>query len=537
MFCKSINEEFGRIDLLADEEDAEKYRRHLRSPKPYLNLSQVEFEKVLARHAESEPKIEIQFGNEWTSFLTPPEGEAGEGDHDIETVVSRVRDRQTGQEQAIRSQFVIAADGAASPIRKALGIAMKGPDKLQDFINVYFEHNLRPDVETPAKLYWILHPAAPGAFIAHHIEKRWTYNLPLATPWETRDDYSEEVLRERIITALGFDPGLEIKSVSYWRMTVQIAEHYRRGRVFLVGDSAHRFPPTGGLGMNTGIGDAHNLAWKIASVLEQGAPLRLLDSYELERRPIAKRNAEESAKNHAKIFEVLEAFGLPAKGLEMTARLRASFPFKLLPTGLVERCLDLVRRPAHKKLGRFHSDPALRKRVQSAIADQIGHFDRIGLDIGYAYQSGALIAEEGATDRAPAAEPPVTEYRPSAEPGARFPHVGLTATTSSHDLIDYADFALLTGSDSEAWRQAAERLGETTGMPLRVVPLDQLPGNSESRHDPEALQTLEDLCDLGPDGALLLRPDGHVAWRVRECPADPSAELASVFETLAVKAC
>ena len=310
LFCKSINEEFGRIDLLSEQGSAQKYKRHFRSEKPYLNLSQVEFEKVLARHAENEPRIEVKFGREWRSFETASEGEEAAAG----SVVSVIRDRKTGKEQRVRSRFVIAADGAASPIRKALGIEMEGPAQLQDFINVYFEHDLRPQVATPAKLYWILHPAAPGAFIAHHMEKRWTYNMPIATPWESREDYPEEILRERIVTALGFDPGIEIKSVSYWRMTVQIAEKYAKGRVFLVGDSAHRFPPTGGLGMNTGIADAHNLAWKLATVLRQGAPPRLLDSYELERKPVAERNAEESAANFDKIFEVLEAFSSAAPG-------------------------------------------------------------------------------------------------------------------------------------------------------------------------------------------------------------------------------
>ena len=533
LFCKSINEEFGRIDLLSEDGSAQKYKRHFRSARPYLNLSQVEFEKVLARHAGQSPLIEILFDQEWLSFddAEGTETSTTETTSASAKLISVVQDRRSGEKRRLASRYVIAADGAASPTRKALGIQMKGPAQLQDFINVYFEHNLRPSVTTPAKLYWILNPAAPGAFIAHHMEKRWTYNMPLATPYESREDYPEEILKERIETALGFDAGIEIRSVSYWRMTVQIAERYRAGSVFLVGDSAHRFPPTGGLGMNTGIADAHNLAWKIATVLRSGASERLLDSYELERKPVAERNAEESRANFDKIFEVIEAFGLPRNGLALTARMAKSPLIRFLPKFLKRRLLDLVRLPAHRMLDRFYRSPDVKERVLDAIADQLGHFDRIGLDIGYVYQEGAIVGDRCAGERA--GRYSVTEYTPSTEPGARFPHVSLNpsseggeAATSSHDLIAYDQFTLLVGPQATGWRQAALQLESATGFEVRVLSIAELEASPRGVHE------LESLCRLGSSGALLLRPDGHVAWRSDSQPSSPEAELRAVAESL-----
>ncbi len=510
LFCKSINEEFGRIDLLADGACARKYERHFRSARPYLNLSQTELERVLARRVEEEPLIEVLCEHEWQSCVQRDA-----------RVFSEVRRSSDDEVFEIESRYLLGADGAGSPVRKFVGIEMEGPEKLQDFINVYFEHGLRDLVETPAKLYWILHPAAPGAFIAHHLDKRWTYNMPLATPWEQREDYTEEVLRERICTALGFDPGIEIKSVSYWRMTVQIADRYREGNVFLVGDSCHRFPPTGGLGMNTGIADAHNLAWKLAAVLDGTAEASLLDSYEAERRPVAQRNAHESATNYQKIFEVIEAFGLSRDGLTMTAKLTSSRLFRVLPRFLRRLVLGSVRFPAHRLLGRFHSNPKVRDRIRAAIENQLGHFDRIGLDIGYVYQRGALFpSREGD------AEYSVTEYEPSSIPGSRFPHVSLNGSpdgASSHDLIDYSSFALITGTRGD-WPSMVEQLSPDLLRQLKVVSLDELEA------EPAARDELRSLCRLGDGGALLIRPDGHVAWRGESASPDSLRSLEEVAE-------
>ncbi|MGB5813104.1 MAG: FAD-dependent monooxygenase [Polyangiales bacterium] len=519
LFCKTIKEEFGRIDLLADAACASKYAQHVRSERPYLNLSQTELERVLRTHVRDNPRIQLLLEHTWESLT-----ETGN------RIVSCVHPVDSKESFEVSSRYLLGADGAGSRTREALGIQMIGPDRIQDFVNAYFEIGLRDYVPTPAKLYWILHPAAAGAFIAHHVDRRWTYNIPISAPYESPEDFTEEVIRERIQIALGTDQfDIEIKSISFWRMTVQVADAYRRGRAFLVGDSSHRFPPTGGLGMNTGIADAHNLCWKLAAVLQKRAPESLLDSYEAERKPVAERNAEESRRNYDRIFEVIEAFGLPRDAPEMMARVTNHPITKKVPAFLRRLLLSLFRLPGHLVLNRFRRSARVRAKVASSIADQTQHFDRIGLDIGYVYGEGAVVPDEESGD---APLEGVTEYHPSTRPGARFPHVALEERPggrSSHDLFSYSRYTLLVGSDGDAWKRA---LGDLTPAPrtdVRTLTID------ETDASPQGAERLRSHCVIDPSGALLVRPDGHVAWREKTMPADPAQALSNAFAAVGVQ--
>ena len=184
----------------------------------------------------------------------------------------------------MRSRWVLAADGAGSRVRKALGIEMVGPDQLQSFVMIHFEANLRALVrERPAILYWIVDPACAGTFVAHDIDRTWVF-MHRCDP----DDRAGGGVHRRAVRGASCaarsgatTSTLVVRDVSPWTMTAQVAERFRAGRVFLVGDSAHRFPPSGGLGLNTGVQDAHNLAWKLAWVdgrpRERGAARHLRD--------------------------------------------------------------------------------------------------------------------------------------------------------------------------------------------------------------------------------------------------------------------
>jgi 2,4-dichlorophenol 6-monooxygenase len=510
LFCDTIDQEFGCIDLAGDGGD-DKYRRNLAAPVPYLNISQVELERVIRRKVEAEPRITLRTGQQWESF--------GEGE---ERIRSTITDRASGEPWSVESRFVICADGAGSRTRRALGVAMDGPEKIRDFVNAYFEADLSDCVSSRGKLYFIFNPDAAGAFIAHHIEKRWVYNCVVHTPHERVEDYTPEVMKRRIHAALGRDDvKIEVTSMSSWRMTAQVAQSFRVGRAFLVGDAAHRFPPTGGLGMNSGIGDAHNLAWKIASVLQDRAPEALLDTYEQERRPVVRVNCEESRLNAENLMDVLGAFGIDVETVDVLTERLHTGPALVLP----KAGRDWLRRQANRYgasvMSRYHTDPKVRDKVLSVIASQRSHFDRIGLDLGYLYQEGALL-----DDGTPLVRPDdeVSQYLPSTRPGSRFPHFwldGRRRARSSHTLIDYAGATLILG-EALAAPSGLDGLCSRARLQIRSLVEGHAPLSYRA--------ALHAFCQIERDGALLLRPDGHVAWRQVRGVVLSEGLLASMLE-------
>ncbi len=506
LICGTIAEEFGCIDL-ASGGGAQKYREHLAAPQAYLNISQVEIEKRMVEHVSACPQTQLLWNHSWESF--------NEEDHGI---TSRVLDVASGKTFEISSHYVICADGAGSRSRKALGIEMVGPDKLHDVVNAYFQADLSKVVRTRGKLYFICSPKAPGsAFIAHHVEKRWVFHLPIATPHERVEDYTPEVMRQRIYAALGRDDvDIQITSMSHWRMAAQVARRFRSGRAFLAGDAAHRFPPTGGLGMNSGIGDAHNLAWKMALVLQGHAPDRLLDTYERERRPVVQTNCDESLHNFENMSEIAEAFGIRREDVDKVNEQRFSRLFKALPSPLQTWGQKQMEKLGETVLSRYHKNPEVRERVVRAILDQRPHFDRIGLDLGYLYEDGALLS-----DGTPVTKPAdiVSDYIPSTRPGARFPHFWLDGngrSRSSHSLLDYHRLTLILGA-------ALQPSEELDGL-VRVFSLKDASIPLCFR---EAAHTF---CQIKADGALLVRPDGHVAFRQRRGVVLSKAFVSSILE-------
>lgn len=424
------------------------------------------YEPILRRRAETSSCARVRFSTELVSFEESDDG-----------IEARLRSRADGREETVRARWMLACDGAASPVRERLGVAMEGPDDIGSLLNVYFHADLARFIAgRESALYWIVNPDAAGVFIALNNVDRWLFNTPIARDADAASRFTPETCAAKVRHAIG-DPDLpiDVRSIDPWIMRSQVAARYRVGRVFLVGDAAHRFPPTGGFGMNTGVQDAHNLAWKIAGVVAGWADESLLDTYEEERRPVARVNADQSYKN---------ARRMPA------------------PPGASGDENPLARIEEDSPDG-----AALRELVAAGIAGTREHFSAAGQAKGFRYASAAITPDGSAEE----AQSTVERYVPSAAPGFVAPHAWVRRDGCVQSLLDLFGrrFVLLTGPSGAVWRDVASAIG-TSAPPLDVhtVGADLVPEGL----DPDAWCASY---GIASDGAVLVRPDGHVAWRRR----------------------
>lgn len=245
------------------------------TPTPLRNLAQHILEPVLVDELSS-MGIAVEYSTQWLSMIQ--EGES---------VVSTVS--HDGNDEVIVAKYLLGCDGASSAVRRESGITMEGPDNLQSFAMIHFTADLSSLTrECPGVLYWLCDQGMGGTLISHGGDNEWVYMHPVDADYVI--DQSPEVCVTMVRSVL-IDVPVDIKilKTSSWTMTSQIADRYRDRRVFLVGDAAHRFPPSGGMGLNSGVQDAHNLTWKLHAVITDTADDTLLDTYDPERRPIAQR--------------------------------------------------------------------------------------------------------------------------------------------------------------------------------------------------------------------------------------------------------
>lgn len=450
------------------------------------NISQHRLEDHLKSCAERSAFADIRFGTEWSQFTA--------GDYRHSELIDG-----SGSTSQIMHQYLLAADGAGSPVARALEIKKIGPDSIATFLNLTCEVDLSAVAgEDDGLLYWLLDPAVQGTMIVHDPKRLAVYMRPLAVPYESADDYDDRRCNAILDDLFDAHP-YELRHKGIWKMTAQVAESFRSGPVFLVGDSAHRFPPTGGLGLNTGAGDVHNVVWKIAAVLRgrlSDVDARaLLDSYEQERRPVAQRNCDVSKRNNENMLDVLRALGLDPEKAGMLARVMNSRLVEALPATLRAFVLRLITQPVRGRLAKAE-DPdrgaEIRQRVAAAIEDQREHFSSVGLDLGYVYRDGCAVADGAVATTASQ----VSTYAETVGVGARLPDRDLCGAATSgrlHDLIDYTDFALLTSGMNSS------DLPGTFGMPVRSVEIA----------DREAWSSM----GLRDGDWVLVRPDGHVMAR------------------------
>ena len=408
-----------------------------------MNIPQPALESVLFERAAAEPLVHLRRGHEWVS--------AQQSD---DKVISTVRGR--GAAYRITSQFLVAADGAGSTVRTHLGVAMTGVADIAAAVSMTFVADLTEVVRTrPGVLNWVLAPALKGTLLAYQPDGLWSYNVALPPGRVDMSGFTAEHALGHIRAALG--PGadqvdVEVIASTPWTLNAEVAQHYQVGNIFLTGDSAHRFPPTGGLGLNTGLQDAHNLAWKLAAVLEGWAPASLLRTYETERQQVARRNADQSLTNLSAI-----------------------------------RSLDILNPVAQDDVtaAAFVADPANAEVIVGVIERQRPHFDSVALQLGYSYDPQEPVIADA------------TDFQPRAIPGRRLPHGWLDVngtSTPAIDLVDDRAFTVL--------------LLDATAPP-RINPRYPVTVTRLSRDAPDVADWLKAV-DLNDVTALLIRPDGHI---------------------------
>jgi putative polyketide hydroxylase len=420
------------------------------SPSERIFVTQIAVEPVLKERAD-ELGAEALFGTELIDFTQDADG-----------VTAVVRDRATQEESTVRARYLVAADGPRSTIRNQLGIVRSGHGVMSKSITIYFRANVEPLLRgRNLSVVMVVNQTFQGFF---RIEKPYKSGFlavhGLGDPQNPNSDIwtglTDEACIELVRAGLGVpDLPVEIDNVMRWEATAEVADQLQSGRVFLMGDAAHEMPPYGGYGGNTGIHDAHNLAWKLAAVLDGDAGDGLLASYDSERRPVAAFTVEQA---YARYVTRAAPF-LAAGGMD------------------------------------------------TPVPDT-------NIDLGYRYRSGA-VASESEDDGAIQGDP----REAHGVPGSRAPHYLLTregGTVSTLDLFQ-RNFVLFTGADGAAWTGAADAAARELGIDLETHSI----GSGEFSDPGEAFI---DSYGITTTGAVLVRPDGFVAWRA-ETDADASAEV------------
>lgn len=421
--------------------------------------SQNDLEPVLLQFAR-ELGADIRFGSEVVSF-----------EQDGEGVRAEILDRASGATRVVRAEYLVAADGPRSPARTRLGIGQSGPGELFHNVSVTFRsRNLKDHVgKKRFVVCYVTDPEGEGALLPVDNEERWVIHVPwYPARGETLDDFTDERLTAHIRAAAGVDDiDVEVTGRAPWHASKRVADAYGEGRVLLAGDSVHEMPPTGAFGSNTGIQDAHNLAWKLAAVLRGWAGPALLDTYEAERRPVA------------------------------------------LETG-TRACVQAAdeQHPGFSPTGR-NDDPA----------------DLMTVALCYRYASRAVVD-------APAQRPVVPDaFELGGEPGSRAPHMWVIRDGSRLSTLDLYEqsFVLLAGSGGQKWRTAVQKASANLGVPVEAYLVGSGPDHDLA---PEADADWAELHGTAEDGAVLVRPDGFVAWRADAAMPDADRVLTNVLQSV-----
>ena len=500
IFCESLaGEEIGRMKSWGNH-PLSRAEHQLSSPCMMNDLPQTFMEPILFKTACSRG-TQARMSTEYLRH-----------EQDAEGVTTTCLDRLTGKEITIRSKYLVGADGGNSRVAEHAGLPFEGQMGVGGSMNILFRADLsRYVAHRPSVLYWVMQPGADVGGIGMGLVRMvrpwnewlivWGYDINQPAP------VVDEAFATGVARQLVGDPELEIEllSANTWTVNNMYATHMQKDRVFIMGDAAHRHPPSNGLGSNTSIQDGFNLAWKLAAVIKGQAGPGLLDTYSIERAPIAKQIVTRANQSIGEFGPIFEALGMTG-GTDIE-KIQASMDARCNATPEADR---------------------QREAIRQAIAFKKYEFDAHGVEMNQRYRSDAAVTDG---QMEPAFELDAElHYQPTTWPGARIPHCWIYDQAgrkhSTLDLTGKGRFTLLTGISGEAWADAASRAARGLGIDIETILIG--PRRTYIDHEGEWARARE----VGDSGCVLVRPDQHVAWRAEEMVADPAAELVRVLSAI-----
>jgi 2,4-dichlorophenol 6-monooxygenase len=466
------------------------------------NLPQLMLEPLLRRHAERRNPGRVRFNHDLVDFAQDAEG-----------VTARVRDRDADEIYEVRSRYLVGADGGRT-VGPALGIEMEGPEPFVNMISIHFRADLSSYLQEDSSIIRMIgRPTLDGGWVRggciamgptrwDRTSEEWRVSVTLPIGASHPEDYDDERAIADVRRQLDIpDLEMEILVKSFWLLESVIATSYGEGRCFLVGDAAHRHAPMGGLGLNTGIQDVHNLTWKLAAVLKGEAGPGLLESYEAERLPVGARNVEWATFNFYN-------------------HLSAGAGFAIVPNAPEDH-----NREALERLFADTADGASRRaRLGEYYHTARREFEQLNIELGFDYATSGAVVGDGSAP--PPHDPNERIYVQTTRPGHRLPHAWLERGEDrlpTHSLLRPGSFLLLAGPAGSAWVEAAE--GADAQIDAFTVGRE-----GAALRDPDG--AWESLREIEDDGAILVRPDGHVAFRAQSGSGDPEGALRDALDTV-----
>ena len=500
IFCTSLaGEELGRMKSWGKHPNSR--AEHLLSSPSFMNdLPQTFMEPLLYKTACSRG-TQSRMSTQYLSHIEDEDG-----------VLSTCLDKLSNKEIKIRSKYLVGADGGNSKVAENIDLPFEGKMGVGGSMNILFKADLSKYVaHRPSVLYWVLQPGADIGGIGMGLVRMirpwnewlivWGYDINQPAP-KVDKDFATKVARDLV-----GDPELEIDllSVSTWTVNNMYAKKMSKGRVFCAGDVTHRHPPSNGLGSNTSIQDGFNLAWKLAYVIKDKAGAELLDTYSIERSPIAKQIVTRANQSIAEFGPIFEALGLTD----------TQDPVKM------KKNMDERKQNSPKA-------EKQRQALREAIAFKKYEFDAHGVEMNHRYKSNSVLT--GGDKEPEFKKDKELFYQPTTYPGARIPHAWVYDKTGvKHSLLDLCgkgNFSIFTGIGGEEWLKAAKNIETQLGIKIQCNIIG--PDQDFEDHAGE----WSSIREISDSGLILVRPDQHICWRSKDMISNSSEKLMDVMKKI-----